>query len=66
VINKGSIALPVATFNFSKCDHLINNARQLECRFRAVNLRNKYLAIEVVEFFIEDANEPDMSVFAMV
>jgi hypothetical protein len=25
-----------------------------------VNLRNKYLAIEVVEFFIEDANEPDI------
>lgn len=58
--NECPIGFPVAFGDFSHGDDFINDARQLVAGFRAVNLRGEYLAIEVVELFVENSYEPDV------
>ena len=60
--DEGPIGLSVARADLGHGDDFIDDARQFITGFGTFNLGKEYSAIEVVEFFVEDSDEPDVFV----
>ena len=60
VAHQGAPQLTVLIFDRGERQNLIHDPRQFEPGLAAINLRHVDLAIEVIEFFVEDPNKDDV------
>ena len=57
---KARIRRTVRRFEFGQGDDLVDDARQLQAGFGALDLQREHFPVEVIQLLVEDADEPDV------